>query len=186
MTAWLLRLVRWIAGPDRAEWVDAMAAEAEVAGTRSTGWAMGCVVAVLIDRLRRSARTLLAITLLPAFAFALQFALLFPSAWIFRTFDLPQWTLLSFWALEPLPVAILLGWLTARRGALIPAVAAFCVSYAIAMVHWLVTFGQGPAIFFNGEMLIHHLHAQLGMAVDLGVWLLGALIGVRWYRLRHT
>ena len=54
MTAWLLRLVRWIAGPGRAEWAEAMAAEADAAGSRSTNWAFGCVVAVLMDRLRRA------------------------------------------------------------------------------------------------------------------------------------
>ena len=169
MTAWLLRLVRWIAGPDRAEWAEAMAAEADAAGARSTGWALGCVGAVSIDRLRRSISTILAVTFLPAIAIALEFVLLFPTAWMSRSFDLPQWALLSIWVFEPLPIAILLGWLTARRGALIPAIVAFFVYYAIAMLNWWIFFGDGPSVFFDGDMKIHHLHAQVGMAVDLGV-----------------
>lgn len=186
MTDWLLRLVRWIAGPDRAEWADAMAAETGAAGLRSTSWALGCVGAVVIDRIRRSAKTVLSILLLPFGAFLLQFVLFFPTAWVFQAYDLPRWTILSFAIFEPLPVAILLGWLTARRGALYPAIGAFFVYYALAILHWWYFFGEGPSVFFNGKMEIHHLHAQLGMAVDLGIWLLGALIGSRWYRLRHA
>ena len=186
MTDWLLRLVRWIAGPDRAEWADAMAAETGAAGPRSTSWALGCVGAVLIDRIRRSAKTILSILLLPVGAHLLRFTLFFPSVLIFRTYDLPRWTILSFSIFVALPVAILLGWLTAQRGALKPAIAAFFVYYALAMLHWRYFFGEGPSVFFNGKMEIYHLHAQLGMAIDLGIWLLGALIGARWYRLRRA
>lgn len=184
MTHWILRLVRWIAGPSRAEWADAMEAEADVAGSRSTAWALGCFGAIIIDHIRGSAKILFAILLLPLVAHLLKVVLFFPSAWVFRTYDLPRWVLLSFGILETLPVAILLGWLTARRGALPSAIAAFLVYYAFAMLHWWHFFGQGPSVFFNGTMEIYHLHAQLGMAIDLGVWLLGALIGTRWYRLR--
>lgn len=186
MTAWLLRLARWIAGRDRADWADAMASEADAAGSGSTGWALGCVGALLIDRMRQSARTLLIAILLPVAALAMQFALFFPTAWVFQTYDLPRWTILTYWIFEPLPIAVLLGWLTVRRGALAPAIAAFCVYYSIAMLQWWVSFGQSPSAFFDGGMEIHHLHAQVGMAVDLGVWLLGALIGARWYQSTHA
>lgn len=185
MTDWLLRIARWIAGPSRAEWADAMAAEANAAGTASTRWALGCVGAMLVDRTRREARSIACILILPLFVHCLQYALFFPTAAIYRAYDLPRWAFLSVGIFEALPVAILLGWLTARRGALTPAIAAFLVYYAYSMFQWWYFFGQGPSVFFGGTMEIYHLHPQLGMAIDLGVWLLGGLIGARWRRSAH-
>jgi hypothetical protein len=183
MTGGLLRLVRWIAGRDRAEWAEAMAAETEAAGAEALGWAWGCVAAALIDRIRGSARTILAVILLPMAAFALQSLMFIPEVWLSQAFDLPRWALLTFTIFTPLPVAVLLGWLSSPRGALASAFVAFFVFYAVSMFQWWIAFGDGPSIFFDRHMQIHHLHAQLGMLVDLGVWLLGSLISTR---LRRT
>lgn len=185
MTAWLWRIIRWIGGPDRAEWVDAMEAESVAAAHRSTIWTIGCVGAMLIDRIRRETKSIVWILLLPLVVILLRYALFFPMVAISRAYDLPRWASLSAGIFEALPVAILLGWLTARRGALFPAIAAFLTYHAISMLHWWHFFGQGPSVFFDGSMEIYHLHAQLGMAIDLGVWLLGGLIGARWHRLRR-
>jgi hypothetical protein len=185
MTRWLLRLARWIGGRNRAEWAEAMEAETAAAGPGAIGWAWGSLAALLVDRIGRSARIMVIVTLLPVVAMALEFALFFPSAWIFRVYDLPRWTILSLAIFTPLPVAMLLGWLTAGRGALAPAIAAFLVAELLAMLQWWLFFGQGPSVFFDGSIEIHHLHAQVGQAIHLAIWLLGAAIGARWHGSRH-
>lgn len=183
---WLWRVVRWIGGPDRAEWVDAMEAESVAARQRSTFWAVGCVGAMLIDRIRRETTSIMWFLFLPLVAHFLKLALSFPMMTIYRAYDFPRWAWLSSGIFEALPVAVVLGWLTARRGALVPAIAAFLTYYAISMLHWWYFFGEGPSVFFDGSMEIYHLHAQLGMVIDLGVWLLGGFIGARWHQARRA
>ena len=62
----LFCIARWIAGRARAEWVEAMAAEAASTDGNSTGWALGCLWASVKERAARNWSFVALILLLPA------------------------------------------------------------------------------------------------------------------------
>jgi hypothetical protein len=109
LSRFLLRIARWIAGPQRCEWVDAMEAEAASASGESTGWAIGCVWASTRDRLRREWRFLVAVPLIGFGPLLLSLVLLFPMTWLWHHGWMPKWLIDHSVLLEMLPFAFLLG-----------------------------------------------------------------------------
>lgn len=177
MTAWLLRLVRWIAGRDRAEWTYAMATEAGAAGAGSTGWAMGCVIAALRDRLSREGKFLLSILLLPVGALMFTLILFFAVAWLWHNAGLPAVAFSAILASAPLPFAYYLGTMRLRPAALLAASICFSFYHSVPLIIWWIQFGKFPVSWFTGDTSIYNLPPLLGYALGLSVWLIGAWWG---------
>jgi hypothetical protein len=173
----LLGVARWIAGTRRADWIDAMAAETEAAGNRSTAWAAGCAWALLRDRGMREAWFVLAILLMPIAVFLLQFLLFFPVVWFSNLAGLPNWTFIALFVLLPLPFSFVLGRKSSLRRSLAGAgLSALAFDMGRVMLFWLA-FGTGPGIWFEKGSHIDNMAPLLGWSVELCVWLVGAWLG---------
>lgn len=173
----LLRLARWTAGPQRKEWLDAMAAEAATAGERSTGWALGCLWASMKDRAIREERFFLAILLLPIGVYLLEFLIFFPLVWLSRLLGLPTWTFTIVQLLLPLPFAFTVARRTQLRRALLVAALSWFILDALGVVTFWIMFGQGPGIWFEKGSQIYNMTPVLGWTCSLAVWLTGAWLG---------
>ena len=179
MTAWLLRLTRWIAGRARAEWADAMAAEAEAAGAQSTSWALGCVGATLRDRVARERRFMTSVLLIPVAALVFTAIWFFAVAWMWRHADLPGFAFAAFMASAPLPFAYLLGAIQSRRAALLAAPICFLLYQGIPLIAFWIEFGKPPVSWFSADVTVYNLSALPGYSLGLSVWLIGAWLGSR-------
>jgi len=175
----LLGLARWIAGPKRAEWIDAMSAETSVAGGQSTAWAAGCVWATLQDRSFRETWFVLAILLMPIGVFLLQFFLFFPVLWFSHKVGWPGWTLAVVYLLLPLPFGFALGRKTSLRRSLIGAAMASLSLDLIGVMFVWRAFGQGPHTWFERDAHFYNMPPSFGWLVSLSVWLAGAWLGTR-------
>lgn len=179
ISRFLLRIARWIAGSERAEWIDAMEAEAESIAGESTAWAIGCVRAALKDRILREWRFLAAILLLPICIYLVQFALFFPIVWLGRQAGLPNWTFVAFDLFLPFPFAFLLGRI--RPG--LPAYFALPISFAIAvffpLIVFSIQFGTSPLAFFGPGGTFYMMTPWVGLSCSLFVWLAGVWLGSR-------
>ena len=175
MTAWLLRLARRIAGRERAEWADAMAAEAEAAGAQSTSWALGCVAAIMRDRLARERRLILSILLIPIAAMIFTIFWFFAVSWLWRNAGLPGFAYSPLMAAAPLPFACHLGMSQPRRIAMLAAPLCFLVYHSFPLIITWMQFGT----FFIGGTGIYNLPFLAGYGLGLSVWLGGAWLGSR-------
>lgn len=179
MTDWLLRLVRWIASPDRAEWAEAMAAEAEASGAGSTSWALGCVGATLRDRLARERKFLLSILLLPIAALFFSLMLFFAIAWLWHNAGLPGLAFSAILASAPLPSAYYLGTIRSRRSALLAAPICFLLYQSIPLIIFWIQFGMSPLSWLSPDTTVYKMSPLPGYALGLSVWLVGAWWGSR-------
>jgi len=173
----LFRLARWIAGRDRAEWLDAMAAEAEAIKGDSTAWALGCLWAAITDRAHRERRVALAILLIPICINLLEFAVFFPVFWLSQVLGLPGWTFVVVFILLPLPFAFAVGRRMALRRALIISTLSSVTLDSIGVVGFWIMFGKGPEVWFEKGSQIYNMTPILGLTCSLCVWLAGASLG---------
>lgn len=175
----LLRLARSVAGRDRTEWIDAMAAEAECAGVESTSWAAGCLWAAVKDRIMREWRLAAAILLFPVAVSALELVLFFPVVLFGRYAGLPNWTFIAVFLLVQMPFGFLLGRSNPLRRALVAGALASLVLDVIGIVTFWIEFGQGPQIWFEKGSQVYNMAPILGWACSLSMWLAGAWLGSR-------
>jgi len=175
----LLRLAHFVAGGDRSEWVDAMAAEAEFAGIESTSWARGCLWAAVKDRIAREWRLAAAILLLPVTVSALELVLFFPVVFFGRYAGLPNWTFIAVYLILQIPFGFLLGRSKPLRRALIAAALSSLVLDVIGVVSFWIELGQGPEIWFEKGSQVYNMTPLLGWACSLSMWLTGAWFGSR-------
>jgi hypothetical protein len=175
----LFRAARWIAGRDRAEWLDAMAAEAESIKGDSTAWAIGCLWASLKDRIKREWKFALAVVLLPLGVIAVTFALFFPVVELSELLGLPVWSFIVVNLLAPCPFAFVLGRMRPGLGSY----AALPISFAICeltplFVMW-IEFGTSPLAFFGPKGHWYNMSPAAGLSCAFAVWLAGAWLGSR-------
>lgn len=175
----LLSLARWLGGKQRAEWSDAMAAEAASLDGNDLGWASGCATSALRDRLWRERTFILAIVLLPLCAVLLEYALFFPLVWLSRALELPGWTWVGVSMLTPLPFAYVLGRLRPRLGAYLAAPICFFVFQLVPLVIFWLQFGKSPLTWFGDGSTVYMMTPLAGLSCGLLVWLVGAWLGSR-------
>jgi hypothetical protein len=173
----LLQLARWIAGPERAEWVDAMEVESGLSGTSSTGWAAGCLGAAFKDRLAREWTFVAATLLFPICAFILEMTLFFPLSSLFLRHLIPGWIMGASALLSPLPFAFLLGRLRPGRAAYSAAPVAFIIGTFAPLVEFWWKFGKSPLTWFGHDSTWYMMSPIAGLSCSLLVWLAGAWLG---------
>ena len=186
LNRFLLRIATRIAGRERAEWLNAMAAETEAADEESTQWAAGCLWAAIKDRISRDWRFAAAIVLFPILIFVLQFVLFFPVVWLSLDAGLPRWTFVAVFLLLPLPFSFALARSRPLRGALLGAVLSSLVLDLIGVVTFWIEFGQGPPIWFEKGTQVFNMTPVLGWSCSLAVWLAGAWLGSRSGRAKYA
>ena len=175
----LLRLARSVAGRDRTEWIDAMAAEAECAGVESTSWAAGCFWAAVKERFMREWRLAAAILLLPVAVSVLELVLFFPVVFLGRYAGLPNWTFIAVFLILQIPFGFLLGRSKPLGRALVAAALGSLVLDVIGVVSFWIEFGQGPQIWFEKGSQVYNMAPILGWACSLSMWLAGAWLGAQ-------
>lgn len=175
MTTLLLRLVRWIAGPIRREWAEAMVAESVAAGAHSTSWALGCIAWALRDRLARERWLILSLVLIPIAAMIFTIIWFFAVAWLWRHVGLTGFAYSALMASAPLPFAYYLGTTRSRRAAMLAAPLCFFIYQSVPLIMTWVQFGTP----FLGGTSIYGLPFVLGYGLGLSVWIGGAWLGSR-------
>ena len=173
----LLRLARWIAGPERAEWIDAMQAEAQSIRGDSTRWAAGCAVAALRERLWRERGFLGAIFGLPVADFLLRLLLFFPVVDAGNALGLPGWTFIAVFVFLGFPLGFLLGWSMPRWRGLLGALLCGAFLELASVAQFWILFGKGPEGWFQPNSHIYNMTPVLGWATGIAIWLAGALAG---------
>lgn len=168
-----LRLARFIAGPERSRWLDAMEAELDHLPARRLDWALGSLVAAVKDRFARDWPFGLALGVLPGFAVVAALLLSAVTFVALKAAGLPVVPAYLAQILAPLPFAYLLGRVRPVWPALWVGAAGFLAYQALPFIAWRLMIGSG-VWFFWGPTLF-----PLGLPVPLAlpVWLAGAWWG---------
>jgi hypothetical protein len=172
-----LRLARWIAGSERAEWIDAMEAEAESIRGDSTVWTVGCAAAAFRERLWRERWFLGAVLGLPVIEILLRLLLFFPVVDAGNALGLPAWTFIAVFIALGFPFGFSLGHFMPRRRAVLAALFCGVLIELFGVVEFWIAFGKGPEIWFQPNSHIYNMTPVLGWATGIGIWLVGALAG---------
>lgn len=180
----LLRLARWIAGPTRAEWVNAMQNEAVSIRGDSTSWALGCVWAAFRDRLVRERRFLGAALLVVVGPMLLEMLLLYPEGWAWRQpwlhqHPVAEWLFQHSGVLNYLPFMFFLGRSRPGRAAYVAALIAFPIALFLPLVIFWMKFGTSPFAFFGPGATLYMFTPGVGLACALLVSLAGLWLGSR-------
>jgi hypothetical protein len=185
-TRFLLRIARWVAGSQRAEWINAMEAEAASANGHSTAWAAGCLWASTKDRLERDIWILLAILILPICAILWKEKVFFATSDLLVRQRISPWFAVALWIVSPLPIAFLLGLIRPKRSTyLIVAASYLLVEFAPLLLLWIGA-GVSPLDFFSAGQVNWYkadpdvrLGPAAGLTCDLLIWLAGTWLGMR-------
>jgi hypothetical protein len=183
MSRLLLRVARWIAGKERADWVDGMASEAALSGRKSTAWAAGCLWAAVQDRLRRDWWFPLAILVLPACALIWRAKVFFWTNPVLANHSVPTWIPVAIWILSPFPLVFLFAhWRSGRSALVALAISFVLVEIGPILLMWLIlgvppTSWVGPNVnWYKADPNIV-IKAVPGIALDLAVWMMAAWLG---------
>jgi len=180
----LFRISRWIAGRNRAEWLDAMAAEAEAIKGDSTAWALGCLWAAAKDRFARDWWFGVAIILAPPLMFCWKGAVFFSTNSLMEEHRIAQWFAVALWILSPFPIACLFGQIRQGRSLYFALAGLFILAeFGPILLMW-IDFGLSPIQFFSaGEVNWYkadpnvRIGPLVGITLDALVWLAGAWLG---------
>lgn len=184
LSRFLLRLARWIAGPSRAEWIDAMESEAASTGDNSGAWAAGCLWASIKDRLRRERRFIAAVLLFPFCILAVATLIFLPVVKLCQLLGLPGWSFIVVNLVLPLPFAFALGRLRPGRPTYLALPVSFFLCEMAPLALMWVEFGSSPLSFFGPKGHWYNMSPALGLSCAFAVWLAGAWLGSRSARRR--
>jgi hypothetical protein len=179
----LLRVARWIGGSARAEWVDAMEAEAGSMMGNSASWAVGCVWASMKDRFARDWWFVAAILLLPACALYLKATVFFWTSELLVHSRISPLLAVATWVLSYFPLPFLLAQWRPGRPAYVATVIGFLVVELFPIVLMWVKFGVSPLIWLGPNSNWYKADPNVrigpapGLALDLFVWLSAAWLG---------
>ena len=173
-----LSLARFVAGPERRAWLDAMEAELDHLPARRLDWALGSLVAAAKDRFARERLTLALFAVLPACAAAAVVPVTALATMVVRATEMSPDLLGPI--LFPLPFlgAVMLGAARPWRRPLVAGAVGFAVYQAgpSAFMHfaWGGHFGLwAPNLWHYG------IHPAISVGATFALWCLGAALGAR-------
>jgi hypothetical protein len=174
----VILLARFIAGPERRHWLDAMEAELDALPDRRLDWALGSLVAAAKDRAWRERAYALALVLAPTAALA---AIPIASIALSLLAELTSLTVLQFTpiiALTPLPFAMALGALNPRRPAFVSGALGFAAYLAIPAIALPLLFAPYVYVRWEATLSAYALPPS-GLVGSLGLWCFGAWAGAK-------
>jgi hypothetical protein len=174
-----LKLARFIAGPQRDHWLDAMERELEYLPARKFDWALGSLVASVKDRFARDWAFGLALIALPCSAIVAVPLLTMLSMAIGRATGLSDLQVILFPALAPLPFALLLGMLRPRSSVWAKGLAAFAAYQLIPAIGFSLLFGQYVYVRWEANLSHYGLLPPWGLALTGALWVAGCWLGAR-------
>lgn len=173
---------RFIAGSGRAEWVNAMAAEADSMDGDSTAWALGCLWASVVDRLARDWWLPAAVVLLPLVMSFWKGMIFFATSDMIAHRRIPDWLAVSSWILSPFPFAALFAFWRRGRSAYVAIALSFVITEAFPLLlMWRM--GFSPSEWFGPHLNWYkcdpdiRIGAAPGIALDLLTWLAAVWLG---------
>jgi len=187
LSRFLLRAAAAIAGRDRADWLEAMAAETAAADEDSTKWAAGCLWAAIKDRVARDWWVFPTVVLLPFVAFVWKSLVFFSTASLLTRQEIPAWFAVACWIFSPFPIALLfMRWRNGTPAYLVIAMSFVVVESIPLLMFWEM--GVPPSAWFGPN--VHSYQAdpdiafsmQAGMGLDFLVWFAAAWLGSAWRR----
>jgi hypothetical protein len=178
----LLQLARGVAGPQRAEWIEAMKAEAASAGGDSTPWAIGCLWAAIKDRFVRERAFLGAILLFVAGPYLTMMLLIFPEGWAWRQpwlhqHSVAEWLFQHSGVLYYLPFAFLIGRMRPGRTAYAAAAICFPLAEFVPLFIFWLKFGGSLLAWFGPNATWYMFSPAVGLAAAFAVCLAGVWLG---------
>lgn len=182
LTALIVRCTAWLAGPERAEWSAAMAAETDAADEQRTSWALGCLWAALADRIVRECWYLLSLVGLPALAFLVVLPIGFVVAVSAAKIGISGAALVPIMLFGPLPCAWLLGRMRPSASATLVGTIGFLVHQSVPLLAMWILFDIRPASFWAANLTYYNLPPVIGLLASWLVWLTGAWWGTRFPR----
>jgi len=183
----ILRCAAWVAGPDRAEWSAAMAAETEAAKEGRTGWAVGCLWAALADRIVRDRWYILSLVGLPALAFLIVVPMGLAVAIGAATLSTPVAALVPIMLFGPLPCAWTLGRMRPSVPPTFAGTIGFLVHQSVPLLAMWMLFGIPPVSFWAANLTYYNMPPMIGLLASWLVWTAGAWWGAqsRKRKMRH-
>ena len=175
----ILLLADRIAGPERREWIAAMAAETEAAGRHGAGWALGCLAAALRDRLERDGWFWLALAGLPGLSLVLAVALTLAAVIGARALGISMLATVPLMLLGPLPAAWLLGRMRPRYAPLLIGTLAFLVHQIVPLLGMWALTGTPPHWFWSPNVTYYNMPATTGIFMSWLTWVGGVWWGGR-------
>jgi hypothetical protein len=184
ISRFLIRLARGIAGQERAEWIDAMEAEAASIRGDSTAWAIGCVWAAFRDRFMRDWRFLGAALLVVVGPMLLEILLIYPEGWAWRQpwlhqHPVAEWLFQHSGLLNYLPFAFLLGRIRPGRSAYVAAIICFPIAVFVPLFIFWLKFGGSFLAWFGPGATWYMFSPAVGLSLAVAVNLVGVWLGSR-------
>lgn len=181
----VLRCAAWLAGAERAIWIAAMEAETDAVEESRTIWALGCLWAVLADRVTRDRWFLLNLFALPALAFCLVVPLGLLASIGANMLGIPIPALVPVMLFGPLPCAWLLGSIRPSFSATLVGTIGFLVHQSVPLLAMWIVFDVTPVSFFWGPNLTYYnMPPVAGLLMSWLIWVAGTWSGTRSGRLR--
>lgn len=174
----VIRLARFVAGPERRAWLDAMEAELDHLTSRRLDWVLGSLVAAVKDRWAREWPTLALFAAIPASTAAAVVPVTAIAQSTFSATGISPHLLGP--VLLPLPFlgAVLLGLARPWRRPVITGLLGFALYQAgpSAFMHfaWGSSFG-----LWAPNLAQYGVHPAISVAATFTLWSLGAALGVR-------
>lgn len=175
----ILRLAAWIAGPERAEWVAAMAAETHAAGEAGLSWACGSLVTAVRDRTARDWHILVALVILPGSAAAFGAVIGAFAEMAMRSAGLGGGILVPTMLTTSWGTAYLLGRIKPSLSPVIVASLAFLLYLATPAAILAVAAGIPFHLLWSPNVTIFNLPWQGGIVLGWLAWLTGCWVGTR-------
>lgn len=177
----LLRIADWIAGESEAEWTAAMAAETDAAGAQGLGWALGCVCAAFIMRLRKDWKRMALLLALPFMINALPIAFFFPMVRLMDAGWLPSWGFIALPLFGSLAIIFWAGWSAPGR---FPTAFALYLVFILELLPFLalqrLSGGELTlATYFGPTTTIWMMPALWGFLVSLLTYLAALVLGYK-------
>lgn len=181
-----MSIARFVAGPERSDWLDAIEAELDHLPARRLDWALGSLVAAVKDRAAREWSFALALVLGPTAALAAIPVIAIASASISGPTGLSTLQLMPLTVLSPLPFAIMLGAVRPRFSPLVAGALGFAAYQAIPAIALTVIMGRYAYFRWEANLSHYGLLPPSGLLATLALWCAGAWLGARWARRRKA
>jgi hypothetical protein len=192
LTRAIFAIARAVAGRARAEWLDAMTAEAASLDGDSTAWALGCLWAAIRDRAARDWWFAAALLILPPCAIFWKATVFFWTSSLLVSQQIPAKLAVASWVLSPFPLPFMFALWRPGRRAYVTAVIGFLAVEVYPVTLMWVKFGVSPLVWLGPNSNWYKADPNVrigpaaGLTLDLLVWLSAAWLGSKLRRRSAT
>lgn len=168
---------RWIMNhAGNGDWALAMRREFDELEHGHLDWAMGCLGVAARLWLRREWRFILALALAPMAVVIWQTIVMVSAAPMMREWGASSTAWFTLYALAPLPVPLVLGWIFPRHALRIGFILG-ALNFLLPMLAQILFFGVSFAEIYANRWNLFHMPLPLGLAFSMSLWVLAGILG---------